>query len=98
MAGPQSFSEAIRAVADGMREQAPSHAQLNRAEVRIDHLGRQLHGLGLVRSREIAGCLTTALDELSASHALPEEERAEPVHRAVGQLEAALDHAAAGVP
>ncbi len=97
MDGPSSYSEAIRAVVGGLREGAPSHSHLNRAAARIDHLGRRLHGLGYVRGREIAACFTAALDELGASHVLPDEGRAEAVRRAIGHLEAALDHAAAGV-
>jgi hypothetical protein len=97
MDGPPSFTEAIRAVASGLREDAHSHTHLNRAAARIDQLGRLLHGLGYVRGREIADCFTAALGELSASHGLPDDRRAEAVHRAVRQLEAALDAAAAGV-
>ncbi|MFL5539262.1 MAG: hypothetical protein ACJ8J0_09725 [Longimicrobiaceae bacterium] len=85
------------AVAGGLREDAPSHAYLNRAAARIDDLGRRLHGLGYVRAREIADCLTAALADLAASHALAEETRAEAAHRAIGRLEGALEHAAAGV-
>ena len=94
---PPSFTEAIRAVASELRDGGHTHTALNRASSAIDHLGRRLHGIGYVRGHEIADCLTTALGELSASHGLPDEERAEAVHRAVRQLEAALDHAAAGV-
>ncbi len=97
MTGARTFTDAIRATADRLRDEAHSHLQLNRVEHRIDHLGRQLHGLGFVRGREIAACLTTALGELSASHALPEAKRADAVQRTVLELEAALDHAAAGV-
>ncbi|MFL5386842.1 MAG: hypothetical protein ACJ8GN_30485 [Longimicrobiaceae bacterium] len=97
MDGPSSFAEGIRAVAGGLREDAHSHTHLNRAASRIDDLGRRLHGLGYVRSREIADCFTAALADLDASHALPEETRAEAVRRAVGRLEGALEHAAAGV-
>lgn len=97
MGGPPSFTEAIRAVAGGLREDARSHAHLNRAAAQIDDLGRRLHGLGYVRAREMADCLTAALADLDASHALPEETRAEAVHRAAGHLEDALEHAAAGV-
>jgi hypothetical protein len=97
MDGPPSFTETIRVVAGELREDAHSHTQLNRAAARIDDLGRRLHGLGYVRSREIADCFTAALADLDASHALPEETRAEAVHRAIGRLEGALEHAAAGV-
>ena len=97
MDGPPSFTEAIRDIANGLREDAPSHPHLNRAAAGIDHQGRRLHGLGYVRGREIADRLTAALGELGAAHDLADEGRAEAVHRAVRELEAALDHAAAGV-
>lgn len=97
MDGPPSFTDAIRATASGLREVPHTHTQLNRAAAGIDHLGRQLHGLGYVRGGEIAGCFTSAVGELSAAHGVPEEMRGEAVQRAVRELEAALDHAAAGV-
>ncbi|MEW5926249.1 MAG: hypothetical protein AB1941_02060 [Gemmatimonadota bacterium] len=93
-----SFPEAIRAIASGLREHPHSHVYLNRASSGIDHLGRQLHGLGYVRDREIADCFTAALAELSASHGLAEEDRAEAVRQVVGHLDSALDHAAAESP
>lgn len=96
MSSQPSFTEAIRAVASGLREYAPSHASLNRASSGIDHLGRQLHGLAFVRDREIADCFTAALGELSASHGLAEEQRAEAVQRAVSHLDAAVAHAEDG--
>ncbi|HEV2147004.1 MAG TPA: hypothetical protein VGR37_06360 [Longimicrobiaceae bacterium] len=97
MGGQPSFTEAIRAIASGLREHAHSHPYLNRASSEIDHLGRQLHGLGHVRDREIADCLTAALGELSASHRLAEEERAGALHRVVCHLDAALAYAEEGV-
>jgi 2-succinyl-5-enolpyruvyl-6-hydroxy-3-cyclohexene-1-carboxylate synthase len=97
MGAQPSFTEAIRAVASGLREHAHSHVYLNRASSGIDHLGRQLHGLGYARDREIAGCLTAALGELSVSHGLAEEERAEAVQRVISHLDAALVYAGAGV-
>ncbi|HEX2092771.1 MAG TPA: hypothetical protein VHG28_10230 [Longimicrobiaceae bacterium] len=97
MGGRPSFTEAIRTIASGLRDHAHSHIYLNRASSGIDHLGRQLHGLGYVRDREIADCLTAALGELSASHGLAEEERAEAVHRVICHLDAALAHAEVGV-
>ena len=97
MDGPPSFGEAIRGVAAGLRENAPSHTRLNRAEARIDDLGRRLHGFGYVRSLEMADCFTAALRGLAASHVLPEEERGEAVHEAVAQLTAAVAHAEEGV-
>lgn len=92
-----SFTEAIRTIASGLREHGHSHTSLNRASSGIDHLGRRLHGIGYVRDREIAGCFTAALGELSASHGLAEEDRAEAVQRVVSHLDAALAHAEAGV-
>jgi len=96
MANP-TFPEAIHLIARGLREQAPSHAHLNGAAARIDHLGRLLHGLGCVRDREIAHCFTAAIAELDLSHGLAEDARGEAVGRAAGQLEAALVHAEEGV-
>jgi hypothetical protein len=95
--GPPFFTDEIRAIASGLRDDAHSHSHLNRAESRIDHLGRQLHGLGYVRHREIADAFTGALRELAESHALPEQTRAAAVNRAVAHLEAALAAAAEGV-
>ena len=91
-----SLKEAIRTIASELREHAHSHTRLNRASSGIDHLGRRLHGLGCVRDREIAGCLTAALGELSASHDLAEVDRAEAVHRVIRHLDAALAHAEEG--
>ena len=98
MDGPPFFTDEIRAIANGLRQDALSHSHPNRAESRIDHLGRQLHGIGFVRHREIADAFTAALRELAASHALPEETRAAAVNRAAAHLEAALDAAAEGMP
>lgn len=97
MDGPTSFTEEIGAIADGLREAPPSHPLLNRAAVRVDALGRRLHGIGYVRGEEIAYCLTEALRELDAAHPLPDEAREETVRRAALHLRAALDHAADGV-
>jgi len=94
---PSSFTGAIRQIAGELREGAHTHTALNRASSAIDLLGRRLHGLGYARAREIAECLTGVLAELDASHRLPERERAEALRRAVGRLDAALEHAAAGV-
>lgn len=92
-----SFTGAIREIADGLCHARPTHGVLNRASSAIDQLGRRLHGLGYLRSREIADCFTAALADLDASHALPEETRAAAVRRAIGCLEGAREHAAAGV-
>ena len=97
MDGPSPFTEAIRAIAGDLRHDAHSHTHLNRAAARIDDLGRRLHGVGYVRSREIADCFTAALADLDASHALPEGTRAEAVRRAIGRLENALEYAADGI-
>jgi len=94
---PPSFTGAIREIADGLADARPTHVVLNRASSGIDQLGRRLHGLGYVRSREMADGFTAALAALDASRALPEEARAEAVRRAVGHLRGALEHAAAGV-
>ncbi len=97
MAEPPSFSDRIREIASGLREERRSHVRLNRAASGIDHLGRKLAGLGFVRDREIGGCFNDALRELSASHALPEEKRDEAVDRAASHLDAALAHADEGL-
>lgn len=97
MDAPSPFVEEIRAIVAGLRGDVRSHDRLNGAAWRIDHLGRQLHGLGFVRDREVADCFTSALGELGASHELPEEERAEAALRAARHLEAALAHAEEGV-
>lgn len=96
MADP-TFAEAIDAIARGLRQTAPSHAYLNGAAARIDHLGRRLHGLGCVRDREIAACFTSAISELDASHGLAADARGEAVQRAAGQMAAALAYADEGV-
>ncbi|HEX8692294.1 MAG TPA: hypothetical protein VF746_07755 [Longimicrobium sp.] len=98
MEEPPSFTGAIRTLASGLREDAHSHTHLNRAAARIDHLGRRLHGLGLLRDREIADCFTAALRELEACHGIPEEERGEAVRRAACRLDAAAALAREGVP
>jgi hypothetical protein len=95
--GPPYFTDEIRAIASGLRDDALSHSHLNRAESRIDQLGRRLHGIGYVRHRAIADAFTGALRELAESHALPDETRAAAVTRAVAHLEAALAAAAEGV-
>jgi hypothetical protein len=92
-----TFPEAIRLIARGLRHDAPSHARLNGAAARIDHLGRRLHGLGCVRDREIAACFTAAIAELDASHGLAEGARGDAVLRAAAQMDAALVHADEGV-
>lgn len=94
---PSSFTGALREIAAGVRDARPTHVVLNRAASGIDGLGRRLYGLGFVRSREIADCFTAALADLGQSHLLAEEARGEAVRRAVARLEAALEHAAAGV-
>jgi hypothetical protein len=97
MGEPPSYSDQIRDIANGLREDARSHVHLNRAASGIDHLGRKLAGLGFVRDREIGGCFNEALRELSTSHGLAEEKRAEAVQRAASHLDAALAHAEEGV-
>jgi hypothetical protein len=97
VAAPPPFTEAIRAVVRGLRDDAHTHARINDAAAAIDNLGRHLHGVGFVRDREIAGCFTAAFGELSASHALAEDARGASVNGAVRHLEAALLHAQAGL-
>ena len=97
MSEPSSFTAAIRGIARELRGGGHTHTALHRAASGIDHLGRRLHGLGFVRSREIADCFTGALADLDAWHHVPEEMRGESVHRAARRMDAALDHAAAGV-
>ena len=92
-----TFTDAIRGVARDLSQGGHTHDALNRASSAIDHLGRRLHGFGYSRAGEIADCFTAALADLHACHDLPEERRGEAVGRAVDRLEAALDHAAAGV-
>jgi hypothetical protein len=96
MANP-TFAESIDGIARALREGVPSHAHVNGAAARIDHLGRRLHGLGCVRDREIADCFTAAIAELDASHGFPEGARGEAVARAAGQLKAALAYVDEGV-
>jgi hypothetical protein len=92
-----SFAEALRAIAGGLRESDPTHDHLNLAAVRIDQLGRRLHGLGFARDREIADAFTAAVGELAEAHLLPDEERGEGVRRAAAHLEAAAAHAEQGL-
>ena len=96
MADP-AFAQAIHVIARSLRQGVPSHALLNGAAARIDHLGRRLHGLGCVRDHEIAACFTAAIAELDASHGFAEDARGEAVGRAAGQMEAALAFADEGV-
>jgi hypothetical protein len=92
-----AFTGAIRSIIAGLREGRPTHARVNGAAAGIDHLGRRLHGLGCVRDREIAGCLTAAVGELGACHPLPEEDRGAAVDAAVRHLGATLVHAGEGL-
>lgn len=97
MDGAPSFTETIREAAARLRAETPSHTLLNQVALRVDQLGRRLHGLGYLRVDEIGACFTAAVGELGAAHVLPEEARVEPARRAAAHLEAALEHAAAGV-
>ncbi|HLL48083.1 MAG TPA: hypothetical protein VK399_15325 [Longimicrobiaceae bacterium] len=96
MDAPPAFSDRIREIANGLREDGRSHVHLNRAASGIDHLGRKLAGLGFVRDREIGGCFNEALRELETSHGLRDEKRADAVQRAAAQLDAAAAHSEAG--
>ncbi len=98
MDAPQSFTEALQEIAKELRANAPSHTLLNRAASQIDHLGRHLHGIGFGHDAEIARCFSAALRGLSASHLLPEEQRANTVNQAVSHLDAALAHLESGPP
>jgi CubicO group peptidase (beta-lactamase class C family) len=91
-----SFTEALRTILEVLREGAPTHARLNGAAFRIDQLGRQLHGLGLARDREVAHGLNAAVRLLGESHVLAEDARAGAVSEAVRHLRAALAHAEEG--
>jgi hypothetical protein len=97
MTEPSSFTGAIADIARALRGGGDTHPALNRASSAIDHLGRRLHGLGYLRGREMADCFTAALLALDASHGVEGEQRREAVARAAGQLDASLDHAAAGI-
>ncbi len=93
----QPFAEGIRSIVRGLQEEDRSHNHLNRAAFAIDQMGRQLHGVGYVRDREIADCLTAAVGALAGSHELPEENRRAAVTEAIRHLDAALAHAGEGV-
>ncbi|CAA9370008.1 MAG: hypothetical protein AVDCRST_MAG89-4512 [uncultured Gemmatimonadetes bacterium] len=93
----QPFAEGIRSIVRGLQEEDRSHNHLNRAAFAIDQMGRLLHGVGYVRDREIADCLTAAVGELAGSHELPEENRRARVTEAIRHLDAALAHAGDGV-
>lgn len=97
MTEPPSFTEALRGIAGALREHTPTHDRLNGAAVRIDQLGRRLHGLGFVRDREIADCFTAAVGELAEAHSFPEEERGKHVDRAAARIDAAALHAEEGL-
>lgn len=96
-AEPVGFADAILAASDELRLEPHSAAGLSRAAGRIDQLGRRLHGLGLLRDREVAGCLTAAVWELSLARDQAEGDRAESVRRAILQLEAARAHTGEGL-
>lgn len=89
---PLPLSGEIEAIARDLRADPYSHTFLNRAAAKIDQIGRRLHGLGYVRDREIAACLTEAYEQLSASQEVPQVERGVRVQRAIAQMEGALAH------
>jgi hypothetical protein len=91
-----SFTDAVSETADLLRGNDASHSVLNRAASQTNLLGLKLHGLGFVHDREIAACLTAAIDELTACHALPEALRPEAVLRAIRHLEAAASRVETG--
>lgn len=96
-AGASSFADVIRAVRDELQQEPLSPVRLNHAAARIDHLGRRLHGLAWTRDREIGGCLTAAVGELSRARGLRDAERARSVGQAVRQLDMAVTHAEEGL-
>lgn len=85
-----SFGDVIRAVAGELQREPPSPVHLNQAAVRIDQLGRRLHGLGWTREHEIGTSLTRAVGELSRARGLSEVERTESVREAIRHLEVVL--------
>ncbi len=96
MSGIPAFMEGVGEITRLLRENAPSHSVLNRAASQVHQLGLRLHGVGFVHDREIADCFTAAIGELSACHALPEENRPEAVHQVVRHLEVAMSRAETG--
>jgi hypothetical protein len=96
MDAPSSYAAAVAGIAERLRHELPSYANLNRAAGQIDHLGRLLHGLDCVRHVEIAASMMAAVAALQESTELPEPARTEGVARAVAQLETALIHIGAG--
>jgi hypothetical protein len=97
MGEPPPFTGAVREIVAGLRDARPTHGVLNGASSGIDQVGRRLHGLGYVRSGEIADCFMAALADLDQAHGLAEEARGEAVKRVIARMEDALEHAAAGV-
>ena len=90
MVDPPSFTDEIRAVGTELRVGDLTPARLNHAGVRIDQLGRRVHGLGWVRDHEIGVCLTVAVRELIRARGLADLERAQAVRNSLDQLEIAL--------
>ena len=84
------LTDAIRAISGELLVEPYSPTRLNQIAVRIDQMGRRLHGLDWVRAHEIGACLTAAVTELSLAGGQPEVERAASVRGVIVQLDAAL--------
>ena len=96
MMHPSTLSEAIREISRELASGTHSRSRVNRGAIDVDQLGRRLHGLGMLRDREIAECLNAAVSALGEAHLLPEEERTSSVRRAIAELESAAAHADQG--
>ena len=98
MSDISSFLTEIRDISGDLRLEPHSPVGLNRAAVRIDQLGRRVHGLGLAHDHEIGVCLGAAVRELTVAQGLPEAQRIESVREATRSLDAALIQADERVP
>lgn len=82
----EAFHAEVGDIASALAAGSRSHAELNLAAARIDHLGRQLHGIGFVRESEIAKWLSAAVEGLLASHHLSAELAAAAVIEAASKM------------
>ncbi|MBW3628519.1 MAG: hypothetical protein KY464_04395 [Gemmatimonadetes bacterium] len=96
MMDSSAFSEAIREISRELASGSLSRSRVNRGAIGVDQLGRRLHGVGMLRDREIADCLSAAVTALGEAHLLPEEERTSSVRRAISELNAAAAYADQG--